>query len=200
MRCSGPERGAEAIPAGNILESVKPFLRVLFVANPVLRRFSDESPLEGAAALGSAAWLVAHMLAMVAFIFTCFGLLALHLRLQRTPAERRSFGALIVGWMGIGLALLFYRGKRSACTQLGNERSPISLRTRQHGSRGPLGSRPGDVLNRSGVARSRRNHRGRDGLEEWRAGRMEWHPFRAPLCAVHSAVLRFAATPRRTTA
>jgi hypothetical protein len=51
------------------------------------------------------------MLAMVAFILTGFGLLALHLSLQGTPAERVSFWALIVGWMGVGLTLPFYGGE-----------------------------------------------------------------------------------------
>lgn len=84
---------------------------VLFVAYPALRPFSDESSLQGAAAFGSTGWLVAHLLAMVAFILTGFGVFALHLSLEDTPAERVSFWALIVGWMGIGLTLPLYGGE-----------------------------------------------------------------------------------------
>ena len=84
---------------------------LLFVAYPALRPFSDESSLQGAAAFGSTAWLVAHMLAMVGFVLTGLGLLALHLALQGTPAERLSFWALVVGWIGIGLTLPFYGGE-----------------------------------------------------------------------------------------
>jgi hypothetical protein len=81
---------------------------VLFALYPALRPFSDEASLQGAAAFGSPAWLVAHMLAMVGFILTTLGLYALHLSLQGTRAERRSFWALVVWWIGAGLTLPFY--------------------------------------------------------------------------------------------
>ena len=84
---------------------------LLFVAYPALRPFSDESSLEGAAAFGSAAWLIAHMLAMLGFMLTGFGLFALHLSLRDTSAEQVSFWALVVGCMGIGLTLPFYGGE-----------------------------------------------------------------------------------------
>jgi hypothetical protein len=84
---------------------------LLFVAYPALRPFSDESSLQGAAAFGSAAWLAAHMLAMVAFILTALGLFGLHLSLEATIAERLSFWALIIGWVGIGFTLPFYGGE-----------------------------------------------------------------------------------------
>ena len=81
---------------------------VLFALYPTLRPFSDEASLQGAAAFGSTAWLVAHMLAMVAFILTTLGLFALYLCLEDTPAERLAFRALIVAWIGAGLTLPFY--------------------------------------------------------------------------------------------
>ena len=83
----------------------------LFVVYPALRPFSDETSLQGAAAFASTAWLVAHMLAMVGFILTTLGLFGLHLSLQDTPAERLSFGALIITWIGVGLLLPFYGGE-----------------------------------------------------------------------------------------
>jgi hypothetical protein len=81
---------------------------LFFVAYPALRPFSDEASLAGAAAFASTGWLAAHMLAMLAFILTTLGLLALHLALQDTPAERLAFRTLIVTWLGVGLLLPFY--------------------------------------------------------------------------------------------
>jgi len=84
---------------------------VLFVLYPALRPFSDETSLAGAAAFASSAWLLAHMLAMVGFVLTTLGLLGLYLSVQDTPAERLSFWALIVFWIGAGLMLPFYGGE-----------------------------------------------------------------------------------------
>lgn len=41
---------------------------VLFVLYPLIRPFSDEESLQGAAAFTSTAWIVAHTLAMAVFI------------------------------------------------------------------------------------------------------------------------------------
>jgi hypothetical protein len=81
---------------------------ILFVLYPALRPFSDEKSLQGAEAFASSAWVVAHVLAMFGFILLAWALLSLNLALQETDAERLSFRALVVCWIGIGLTLPFY--------------------------------------------------------------------------------------------
>ena len=94
---------------------------ILFVLYPAIRPFSDEVSLEGAAAFGSTAWVVAHMLAMVAFTLLMVGLLGLYSLLVDTRAERLSFQALVVGLVGAGLALPFYGGGDLGPHALGQE-------------------------------------------------------------------------------
>ena len=84
---------------------------VLFVLYPAIRPFSDEVTLQGAAAFASAAWVVAHMLAMAGFILLMLGLLAVYLALRDTAVERAAFWALVVGVVGVGLTLPFYGGE-----------------------------------------------------------------------------------------
>src|SRR5919204_2178295 len=81
---------------------------VLFTAYPALRPFSDEVGLSGAAAFGSQAWIVAHVLAIFAFVLVVLGLLGVWLRLASTRAERAAFVGLVLSWMGAGLLLPFY--------------------------------------------------------------------------------------------
>ena len=61
---------------------------LLFVLYPAIRPFSDEKSLQGTAAFGSTAWIVAHSLAIIAFIMLGLGLFGLYLRLQPTHVER----------------------------------------------------------------------------------------------------------------
>jgi hypothetical protein len=84
---------------------------IFFVLYPALRPFSDEASLQGAAAFGSPRWLMAHMLAMVAFTLLPVGMLGLHRPLEKTAAERSSFWALVLTMVGIGLTLPFYGGE-----------------------------------------------------------------------------------------
>lgn len=81
---------------------------VLFVLYPLLRPFSDETSLRGAAAFGSSAWIVAHSMAIVAFILLALGVLGVYLRLQRTEVEPWVLVALVLCWIGVGLTLPFY--------------------------------------------------------------------------------------------
>jgi di/tricarboxylate transporter len=48
---------------------------ILFVLYPAIRPFSNEASLQGAAAFASTEWLVAHVLAIVAFTLLPLGLL-----------------------------------------------------------------------------------------------------------------------------
>jgi hypothetical protein len=81
---------------------------LLFVLYPLLRPFSDETTLQGAAAFGSNAWIVAHSMAIVAFILLVLGVFGVYLLLQRTDRERWALIALVLCWIGVGLTLPFY--------------------------------------------------------------------------------------------
>jgi len=94
---------------------------VLFVLYPAIRPFSDETSLQGAQAFASTAWLVAHMLAMVAFILVEVGLLGLFIALQGGVVDRLAFWALVVSVLGIGLTLPFYGGEAFGLHAIGQE-------------------------------------------------------------------------------
>ncbi len=94
---------------------------VLFFLYPAIRPFSDETSLQGAAAFGSTAWIVAHMLAMVAFTLLMLGLLGLYRCLQQTRVERLAFWTLALGLVGAGLTLPFYGGEAFGLHAIGQE-------------------------------------------------------------------------------
>ena len=79
-----------------------------FVLYPAIRPFSDEVSLDGAAAFASPAWVVAHSIAIVSFVLLALGLYAVSLRLQGTPGGRLARGAVVLGWLGVGLTLPYY--------------------------------------------------------------------------------------------
>ncbi len=79
-----------------------------FVAYPAIRPFSDEASLDGARAFASSAWVVAHSIAIIAFVLLALGLYGLALRLQGTSGGRRARGAATLGWLGVGLTLPYY--------------------------------------------------------------------------------------------
>src|SRR5690242_15982210 len=81
---------------------------VLFVLYPAVRPFSDESSLSGAAAFGSTAWVVAHSMAIIAFVLLELGMLGVYLSLQRTAAESWAIAGLAMSVIGVGLTLPFY--------------------------------------------------------------------------------------------
>jgi hypothetical protein len=94
---------------------------ILFVLYPAIRPFSDEKSLQGAAAFGSTAWIVAHMLAMGGFALLMVGLLGLHIALQNSRSESLSFRALVVGLLGVGMTLPFYGGEAFGLNAIGQE-------------------------------------------------------------------------------
>lgn len=94
---------------------------ILFVLYPAIRPFSDETSLQGAAAFGSTAWIVAHMLAMIGFTLLMLGLLGLYSALQQTLLERLAFWTLVVGLIGVGLTLPFYGGEAFGLHAIGQE-------------------------------------------------------------------------------
>lgn len=81
---------------------------LLFVLYPAIRPFSDETSLQGAAAFGSTAWVVAHSLAIVAFVLLVLGLFGLYLLVEKTSGERWALVGLLMSWVGVGLTLPFY--------------------------------------------------------------------------------------------
>lgn len=94
---------------------------ILFVLYPLLRPFSDESSLQGAQAFASTAWVVAHLLAVVGFIFMALGCLGLSSALQNTPARRLASLALILTWIGVGFTLPYYGAEIFALHAIGQE-------------------------------------------------------------------------------
>lgn len=78
---------------------------IFFVLYPTIRPFSNESSLQGAVAFASFSWVLAHSLAMVAFVLLALGLLGQYIRLQETTVENRAIQALVLSWIRIGLTL-----------------------------------------------------------------------------------------------
>lgn len=81
---------------------------LLFILYPAIRPFSDEISLQGAAAFGSTAWIIAHSLAIVGFVLLVLGLFNVYLILQSSAAEMLMWVALVTSWVGVGLTLPFY--------------------------------------------------------------------------------------------
>ncbi len=109
-------RSRTLLSAGSLVVS-----GILFVIYPALRPFSDEVTLAGAAAFGSTNWIVAHMLAMVAFTLLPIGIYGVYAALRDTPEERIAFWAFIVGLLGVGLTLPFYGGEAYGLHAIGQE-------------------------------------------------------------------------------
>ncbi len=94
---------------------------ILFVLYPLLRPYSDESSLQGAQAFASTAWILAHMLGVLGFIFVALGLLGLSSALQHTAARRLASLALVLTWIGVGLILPYYGAEMFGLRALGQE-------------------------------------------------------------------------------
>lgn len=90
---------------------------ILFVLYPALRPFSDEVSLQGAAAFASNEWLVAHVLAIVAFTLLPLGLLGLNIAV----AKHQAYWAVVLSLLGVGLALPFYGGETYGLRAIGQE-------------------------------------------------------------------------------
>ena len=94
---------------------------VLFVLYPAIRPFSAESSLNGAAAFGSTAWIVAHAMAIVAFVLLVLGLLGAYLRVQQTAGDGFALAGLVLCWIGVGLTLPFYGAEVFGLHAIGQE-------------------------------------------------------------------------------
>lgn len=94
---------------------------IFFVLYPAIRPFSDESSLQGAAAFASSSWVLAHSLAIVAFILLALGLLGLYIRLKGTRVESHAMVALVLIWIGAGLTLPYYGAETFGLHAIGQE-------------------------------------------------------------------------------
>ena len=89
---------------------------VLFLLYPALRPWHDETTTSGAAAaMGSTAWVVAHLCAMLGFILVAVALL----QLDRTAA--------IVFWIGAGLTLPYYGAEDFGLHAMANQPNILDL-------------------------------------------------------------------------
>jgi hypothetical protein len=123
MQAMTPDRSVQTIRANHVrLGAVSLAVSgILFVLYPAIRPFSDETSLQAAQAFASPAWTVAHMLAMVAFSLVAVGLFGLYLALQEGVAERRTFWAVVLSVLGIGLTLPYYGGETYGLRAIGEE-------------------------------------------------------------------------------
>ncbi len=94
---------------------------LLFVLYPAFRPFSDEESLSGAAAFGSTAWVVAHSMAIVAFVLLILGMLGVYLVIQTTRGAAPALIALVMSWIGVGLTLPFYGAEVFALHAIGQQ-------------------------------------------------------------------------------
>jgi hypothetical protein len=77
---------------------------VCFLLYPAMRPFADEDSLAGAKAFTSGAWVIADLLAVLAFILFSLGLSGLAQRLQ----TRLARSSVVVTWIGAALTLTYY--------------------------------------------------------------------------------------------
>jgi hypothetical protein len=72
-------------------------------------------------AFASFSWVLAHSLAMVAFVLLVLGLLGQYIRLQETTVENRAIQALVLSWIRIGLTLPYYGAETFGLHAIGQE-------------------------------------------------------------------------------
>ena len=77
-----------------------------FAAYPALRPYSDETTLDGAAAMASTAWVAAHSLGMVGFIALTIGVWLL--RRVRPAATTTATATVALTWLAVSLVLPYY--------------------------------------------------------------------------------------------
>lgn len=90
-----------------------------FVLYPVLRPFSDEASMQGAAAFASTPWLVSHILAITAFIMLGLGLQAVAVGLDALRGTSWVDWGLPLYWVGTGFVIAFYGAETYGLHALG---------------------------------------------------------------------------------
>ena len=172
---------------------------ILFVLYPAIRPFSDEGSLKGAAAFASTEWLVAHMLAMVAFTLLPLGLLGLYHSLQDTAEKSLAYSMVVLCMIGTGLTLPFYGGEAYGLHAIGQE----ALRQQSTdlvSLADVVRSGPGLIMFVIGILLTHHscNYCCDHYLEVRQIPEMERHPFCFRNGSVHPAILRRAAHPNST--
>jgi hypothetical protein len=84
---------------------------VLFLLYPALRPWGDKSLSDSAAvtaAFASGSWVASHLFAMIGFILTALGLLAVWKVVSAGRGEKAAFAAVVFTWIGAGLTLPYY--------------------------------------------------------------------------------------------
>lgn len=81
---------------------------LVFAAYPLLRPYSDETTLDGAAAMSSGAWIAAHVCGMAALILLPMGLLGAWESVRGTSGAGTARAAALTCLLGCGLALPYY--------------------------------------------------------------------------------------------
>lgn len=92
---------------------------LFFVLYPAIRPFSDEVSLAGAEAFASTSWVVAHLLAIVAFTLLPIGLMGLYASMPVRSNKAAISLAVVVSVIGVGLTLPFYGGETYGLQAIG---------------------------------------------------------------------------------
>ena len=93
--------GALALGLSALLLTAFPLVRPFFPLDP---RSPDETLAVASPSTTSVPWVVAHLLAMLAFVLLLFGMLTLYAHLRAGPVEPRALRAL--AWSLAGIALI----------------------------------------------------------------------------------------------
>ena len=93
--------GALALGLSALLLTAFPLVRPFFPLDP---RSPDETLAVASPLITSVPWVVAHLLAMLAFVLLLFGVLTLYAHLRAGPVEPRALRAL--AWSLAGIALI----------------------------------------------------------------------------------------------
>ncbi|UOE94770.1 hypothetical protein [Alkalihalobacillus sp. LMS39] len=94
---------------------------ILFFLYPALRPFSDEATLQGAAAFASNAWMLSHVLGIIAFLLLPLGLLGLYNTIENNKARKAVLTGVLLSYLGVGLTLPFYGAEVFALSVIGQE-------------------------------------------------------------------------------
>ncbi|WP_117170311.1 hypothetical protein [Paraliobacillus sediminis] len=94
---------------------------IAFAIYPIIRPFSDELTMRGAVAFASTEWMIAHILAMIAFTFLPIGFLGIQKSLEKTTTNSPAYSAVILSIIGIGFTLPYYGGETFGLHAIGYE-------------------------------------------------------------------------------
>lgn len=94
---------------------------IAFALYPMIRPFSDEASMQGAAAFASVEWMVSHILGMIAFTFLPLGFLGIFNTLEKGSLTSSAYNAVWLSIIGIGFTLPYYGGETFGLHAIGNE-------------------------------------------------------------------------------